>query len=168
MPNIFRLDEFMASPKVAEGEDGLVQVELDGTMESGRCLWAFVFAMALKDRAWSVRYHPWLGEARLSYMVFGQWYSLRPPSADMNRAIISAARGIIGGGIVTRLLGTSLAGPFEVEWQGSRTEWVGSVWAAGGKEGAEFYCLSVPAAAQRAEDTVVPTTHLDPGQQPPP
>ncbi len=112
-----------------------------------RRLWRMVLAMAVRDRASSVYWHPWQEGDALSYVVAGIRYVLVRPPAEPDSLTLAAARELIGGGrvwsVIAGWLRSPVAGRFTCEGEHGRSEWCGVWWQAGGVCGAEFHRLDL-------------------------
>src|SRR5262245_2116396 len=88
MSAVLQLDDTLRGASWTE--DGALELGID--LESSQRLWAAVLSMALRDGASSIHYHPWNGDAVLSYIVDGTRYILVHPSNDLAENFLTVAR----------------------------------------------------------------------------
>jgi hypothetical protein len=157
MPRVFHLDEVLAGPGVMWPDDSGTLVKVGADRASARRLWAFVLGMALADRGTSVHFHPWLRAEGLSYMQNGGLRCIvNPPPDELVGLLLDEARALLGAGPIGRWLGQgSAAGRFEVEYDGRRSDWAGTVWQAGDLRGVELYLVREPSLGSFWEDAAV-------------
>ncbi len=111
-------------------------------------MWRMILAMAVRDGAASVHYHPWRADGHLSYLVAGVRYELIPPPPWIARRVSAAAGTIICGNRVgaasRRWLGWPLqaAGQVRLAVGSDVSEWTGVVWSVGSLTGVEWYRLT--------------------------
>ena len=108
------------------------------------CTWPEVLAMAVKDGAVSVQYHPWRTDRGadwvLSYVVGGTRYGLiRPPAQAAGRLLTDAHR-LLRPGLASRLFaGRSVTGRVRLVGDSGATEWIGVCWSNAGVQGVEWH-----------------------------
>jgi hypothetical protein len=135
---------------VIDSTDGqlLVEFGLDWA-EFGR-FWRMVLAMAVRDRAASVYYHPWLAGWNLSYLVAGRLHALHPPPPEVARQVAAAAGALMCGSWLgaasRRWLGWPIRtmGQVQLIAASGSSEWAGVVWSVEKTIGVEWYRLDPP------------------------
>ncbi len=148
---------------VVPGDRLLVEFGL-GRPEVAR-MWRMVLAMAVRDGAVSVHWHPWRAADALGYVVAGVRYSLARPPAALDGLVSGVARELVAPGrvrsAVGRWLGLSAAGRFRCESEYGPSEWCGAWWGTGGVCGAELHRLDI-AITPITESKAEPSTATDP------
>ncbi len=108
-------------------------------------LWQMILALAIRDGAASLHYHPWRTDGHLSYIVDGVRYEMIPPPPELARQVATAAGSLICGNRVGAACRRWLGWPVttvdrvQVVFRGTTTEWAGVVWSAGGVVGVEWF-----------------------------
>ena len=129
------------------------------------CTWPEVLAMAVKDRASAVHYHPWrtdrLADFVLSYVITGTRYGLiRPPAAAAGRLLAEARRLLCPSRVRRLTAGRTVVGRLRLAGDAGVSEWCGICWTGAGLSGVEWQRVSPveasaharAAEAQRAPD----------------
>jgi hypothetical protein len=116
-----------------------------------------VLAMAVRDGAVSVHWHPWRAADALAYVVGGVRYSMVRPPPELDGVVSAAARALAGGWVVGRWLGLSAAGRFRCVGAVGPSEWCGAWWRAGGVCGAEFHRMDIAVVPIRDRWSVEPS-----------
>ncbi len=129
------------------GESGLVEFEDHVTWNNSYLMWRLVLAMAMRDGASSVHYHPWRSDGHMSYIVAGTRYEiLEPPPkfaamlAEVAESLASAswfgriARGWRGRTHLT-------AGKVRLNAVTGESDWAVVVWTIDAQCGVEWYRL---------------------------
>ena len=125
-------------------------------------LWRMVLAMAVRDGASSVHYHPWRADGHLSYVVAGVRHALVPPPPELAHRVAAAAGALACGSrlgaAARRWLGWPhrAAGRIRLIGVSGESVWAGVVWSAGSLIGVEWYRLDH--ASTRAEPVAAPDT----------
>jgi hypothetical protein len=101
-------------------------------------MWKAVLAMAVRDRASSVHFHPWRPDA-LAYVVGDARHALGQPPSELDGELLAVARELIAPG--PDASPADAVGRVLLRTQQGGAEWVGVCWAAGGTEGADFFRL---------------------------
>src|SRR6187399_673902 len=101
-----RLPTFPSPPAEPLGPDAVA--DLCAGRMTWDCTWPEVLAMAVKDGATSVQYHPWrtdrLADFVLSYVITGtRWGLIRPPPEAAGR-LLAEARRLLRPGRLSRLV----------------------------------------------------------------
>ena len=112
--------------------------------------WGCLMAMAVRDHAASVHYHPWRADGGLAYVVHTVWYAMASPPPELAGPMIAAARDLFvhpGRRGWLRWRGKVDCGSVELDVAGRRIVWDAVVWSAGGRTGLELYRISPPAPA---------------------
>jgi hypothetical protein len=113
-------------------------------------MWRLIVAMAVRDGAVSVHWHPWRAADALAYVVGGVRHSLGRPPVVLDPVVSAATRELITGGgmwsALGRRLGWPAAGRFGCTGAGGPSEWCGVLWSAGGVCGADLHRLDVAVA----------------------
>ena len=110
-------------------------------------LWELLLALAVRDGASSVHYHPWRADGHLSYVVAGARYAMVPPPPELARRVALAAGALACGtrlgAACRRWLGRPVraSGVVRLEGPAGPSEWAGVVWSAGSRVGVEWYRL---------------------------
>lgn len=150
MPSIVELPPFYD----ASGEIDARAVEIGlsdrPTHDDLIYLWRFTLAMAVRDGAVSVHYHPWRKDFELSYIVSGTRLGMVPPLRSLEVPFVAAAATLLGGSGNGSAVRKWLGGPPQasgrvrlVDASGS-SDWAGVVWSADGVGGVEWYTLDPP------------------------
>jgi len=125
--------------------------------------WPEVLAMAVRDGAASVHYHPWRTNATcddvLSYVVGGTRYGLLAPDAESGGRLLADARRLAAPGPLARLRAWAVRGAVgrvRLVAASGESEWCVVHWGRGPLAGVEFLRLSpvpvaVPAGSPDAE-----------------
>jgi hypothetical protein len=106
-------------------------------------IWRRVLAVAVRDRASSVHYHPWHGQP-LTYIVACKRYEMVPPPDWHRRTLVLAAGAMVAqtwvGAWSRRFLGWPIraSGLLRLPDKGRVTEWAGIVWSVRGRSGVEW------------------------------
>jgi hypothetical protein len=112
-------------------------------------MWRMVMAMAVRDGASSVHYHPWRADGRLSYIVSGIRYELVPPPPAFAPRLIAGAGALICGSWLgaasRRWFGRPLRAEGRVRLVSglAASDWAGVVWSIGSHAGVEWYRLDL-------------------------
>jgi hypothetical protein len=110
-------------------------------------LWKMLLAMAVRDKATSLHYHPWRSDGHLSYIVEWQRYELVPPPFNLSRRLALAAGAMMCGNRLTaasrRWVGWPLraSGRLRCASTFGTSDWAGVVWSVGSLIGVEWYRL---------------------------
>jgi|GEM_PF-6854957 len=106
-------------------------------------MWCHLFAMAVRDRATSVHWHPWREGEALSYIIRTTRYTLMRPPTELNTLTSAVAREFVVPGrirsTIGRWLGRSVASRFICVNSLGPSEWCGVWWAIGSINGADFF-----------------------------
>jgi hypothetical protein len=112
-------------------------------------MWRMLLAMAVRDSAASVHWHPWRAGNALAYVVAGVRYSLVRPPPALDPLVAAAGRELVAPSwvrsAVGRWLGWPVAGRFRCEGEYGVSEWCGVWWRAGGVCGVELHRLDTAA-----------------------
>lgn len=152
MPRVVQLP-VLSRPR-NDNDPMLVEFGLD--WDSSCRIWRMILAMAVRDAATAVQYHPWRPDGHLAYVRAGVRHSLVPPPPELARQVMAAAGSLICGtwfGRVSwRLFRCPLRASGRVMLAGEYglSEWAGVVWSAGPAFGADWYLLDEMAASSRA------------------
>lgn len=152
-------------PELPPGSDAPPDPQYVADLYAGRarwmeCTWPAVLAMAVRDGAAFVHYHPWRTDGPqdsvLSYKVGGTVYGLvRPPEPEFGRLLAEARKLLAPGRLArwwVRLTGATTVGHLRlVAASGDATDWCGVVWSAGGVSGADFHRLDPAPVVPPAE-----------------
>jgi hypothetical protein len=135
-------------PGPVEPPDPADVAALQAALQAGRVTydwtWGPVLAMAVKDRASSVHYHPWrtdrMADFVLSYVILGTRYGLLRPPPEAAGRLLAEARGLICPGRLRRLAaGRTVVGRVRLVGAGGTWEdWCGVCWSGGGLAGVEW------------------------------
>ena len=118
--------------------------------------WPIVLAMAVRDGATEVHYHPWRTDAggdALSYLTGGIRYGLVTPDAGSGRQMLTAALRLAAPGPVARLwacVACSAVGRVKLVAASGESEWCVECWGRAGMAGVEFLRLSPVTATASA------------------
>jgi hypothetical protein len=119
-------------------------------------MWRMALAMAVRDGASSVHYHPWRADGHLSYIVSRTRYVLVQPPQELARRAAAAAGALACGGrlktALRRWLGWPLraAGNVRLVTGVATSDWAGVVWSVGSLCGVEWYRLDPPGSQENA------------------
>lgn len=121
--------------------------------------WQELLAMAVRDGAVSVHYHPWRTNAvrddTLAYIAGGARYGLVPPTEEAGAELLASARRLAAPGLFGRLwtwAAGGAVGRIRAVTASSESEWCVVCWGRGRLAGVDFLRLSpVPAAAAVSE-----------------
>ncbi|MBX9580824.1 MAG: hypothetical protein K2X87_11000 [Gemmataceae bacterium] len=129
------------------------------------CTWPEVLAMAVRDGAASVHFHPWrtngVQDNVLSYQVGGVVYGLIRPAEAEDERLLAHARELLAPGRRARWWGrltrAATVGHLRlVAASGDETDWCGVVWSAGGVSGVDFHRLDPAPVVPPVEPAVQP------------
>ena len=121
-------------------------------------IWRMILAMAIRDSAEAVHYHPWGPTYTLSYIVSGTHYGLVPLDPDATDRLISVAGELICGNRLGRLsrcwFGWPVRASGRVTLTGSfgKCDWAGVVWSVGSHSGVDWYRLDLPTVGAGYQD----------------
>jgi hypothetical protein len=122
-------------------DDGQTSVEFGLDWGELCRLWRMVLAMAVRDGAASVHYHPWRADGHLSYLVSGVRYELVPPPPALARRIAAVAGALACGSrlgaVMRRWLGWPIRTSGRVRLIGKTGE---SEWAVAGSRNGRWRC----------------------------
>lgn len=112
--------------------------------------WLSLLAMALRDGANSVHFHPWpttIHGCQFSYLVGGTEYGLVPPRSELIPFLAEAWRVRLAAGRWGRVRRwlfprQTVAGKLRTVLHGKATEWAVICWSVGTAEGVDIYRLS--------------------------
>ena len=142
-------------------DDGLMLVEFGRDWDELCRMWRMVLAMAVRDGASSVHYHPWRADGHLSYLVAGVRYEMVPPHPELAHRVAAAAGALVCGSrlgaMSRRWLGwpSRAGGRVRLTGQSGESEWAGVVWAVGPLAGVEWFRLD-PAPTEAEPDSWTP------------
>lgn len=110
--------------------------------------WPIVLAMAVRDGATEVHYHPWRTDAggdALSYLTGGIRYGLVTPDAESKQQLIATARRLAAPGLFARIwsyVASSAVGRVKLVAASGSSDWCVVCWGRSGMAGVEFLRLS--------------------------
>jgi hypothetical protein len=128
-------------------DDGPTLVEFGLDWDSVCLMWRMLLALAVREGAESMHYHPWRADGRLSYIVAGVRHVLNPPPPKLAGRVAAAAGALAcgnwAGAVSRRLLGWPVRASGRVRFAGEHgpSEWAGVVWADRQVVGVEWYRL---------------------------
>jgi hypothetical protein len=126
--------------------------------------WPDVLAMAIRDGAASVHYHPWrtnaVNDDALSYVVGGTRYGLLPPSDESGVRLLATARRLAVPGLFGRLrawVTGAAVGRVRLVTSTGGSDWCVVCWGRGGLAGVDFLRLPpTPVVPQHAAAEAAP------------
>jgi hypothetical protein len=127
-----------------------------------RQLWPWGLAMAVRDGAASVHFHPWRTDCTCdfikSYIVDGRSYGLLIFGWQSERQLFLDSRAMAATNFVAKLcaLVTGIAvGRLRLIAESGESDWCVVYWRYGGMQGVDFWRVSDPVAgAMREEDSI--------------
>lgn len=136
----------------------------DGPDDAWEVLWLMALAVAVRDGATAVHFHPWRMDRSpaglLAYVVGGTVYDMIPPAEEFHERVLAEARELLAPGRLARwwgrLTGAATVGHLRlVATSGYESDWCGVVWSAGGVSGVDFHRLE-PVPVVSPVETVQP------------
>ncbi len=176
MAVVMHLPELISDPDSRFNDPAFVADLYADRLRFAVSSWSEVLAMAVRDGAASVHYHPWRmvsgRDDSLSYIVGGVRYGLLPPDAESGRRLLAEARRLAAPGSLARFRAWAsghAVGRLRLVAASGESEWLTVFWGRDRWAGVEFLRLSPvaesvgnpeaePVAAPDRRTSVIPST----------
>lgn len=130
-------------PTIVDIDKLISDVSFLEKLESSKQKWtlAMLLAMAVRDGASSVHYHPWRSGEELWYVAQGQRFTLLTPDSESCTALLYDAKQLVANGLVARLsawMSGCAYGQVRLVNETGESQWGVVYWSRGQLAGMEF------------------------------